>query len=117
MHRQIICMCCGKEKTVTLNQGSRLCGTCRRKLYDLRKQIWQDKTWLKMVEWCNGFCLGCDKPCTEFTIDHITPLSIDWSYELINLQPLCHDCNNRKGDRVIDYRPHYWLVNLGLVPH
>lgn len=61
-------------------------------------------------------CLRCGSE--ETTKDHVIPKSLlkrqltrrqyaEWCVEArkINIQPLCSDCNGRKGDKAIDYRP------------
>jgi 5-methylcytosine-specific restriction endonuclease McrA len=46
----------------------------------------------------------CCKQEKPLTIDHVVPLSLGGSNSIDNLQPLCHQCNSRKGTRIIDYR-------------
>jgi len=47
-------------------------------------------------------CLKCG--ATPVTRDHIVPLARGGLNHPANLQPLCHRCNRRKGDAIIDYR-------------
>ncbi len=42
-------------------------------------------------------CVVCGKPAD--TVDHITPLSRGGTNSPDNLQPMCWDCNRRKGNR------------------
>lgn len=62
-------------------------------------------------EWeqlCNHYgnkCLGCGRNDVKMTVDHIKPVSLGGSSDISNLQPLCKNCNSRKGNRHIDYRP------------
>lgn len=42
-------------------------------------------------------CAFCGEPAEH--LDHITPLARGGTDRPTNLQPLCADCNQRKGDR------------------
>lgn len=48
-------------------------------------------------------CLACG--ADETTIDHVIPVSKGGTNTIDNVQPLCRDCNTRKGVKTIDYRP------------
>ena len=50
-------------------------------------------------------CLCCGRSDVQLTVDHIIPLSKGGTSSADNLQPLCMNCNVRKGVRIIDYRP------------
>lgn len=47
-------------------------------------------------------CIQCSvpgiKPVIANVVDHIIPVTVDWSLRLVpsNCQPLCHDCHNKK---------------------
>jgi 5-methylcytosine-specific restriction endonuclease McrA len=62
-------------------------------------------------------CLACDNLVEKITKDHVIPRVVlrdamgitryakfCTAARKINLQPMCADCNGRKGSRVIDYR-------------
>ena len=42
-----------------------------------------------------------DQKITRLTIDHILPLSRGGGNELKNIQPLCHRCNAKKGNKIL----------------
>lgn len=63
--------------------------------------------WESLKAACEFTCLCCGRrePDIKLTKDHIVPLShAGTSNAITNIQPLCMDCNNRKGDTVADYR-------------
>jgi len=45
-----------------------------------------------------------DSADRKFTIDHILPQSRGGSNDISNLATSCFECNNRKGDRIIEPR-------------
>lgn len=55
----------------------------------------------------NHCCLACGKaePDIRLTPDHIQPLMKGGANTIDNLQPLCLECNVRKGSKTVDYRP------------
>lgn len=48
-------------------------------------------------------CLCCGSRW-NITLDHVRPVTLGGKTELENLQLLCQDCNERKANRIIDYR-------------
>lgn len=48
-------------------------------------------------------CLRCGSK-NDLSIDHVVPVSKGGVKAKFNLQTLCRDCNNWKGDRIIDFR-------------
>lgn len=49
-------------------------------------------------------CLCCGRPNIKLTADHVIPLSVGGSDAIENIQPLCIECNVKKGVATIDYR-------------
>jgi len=49
-------------------------------------------------------CLCCDEE-KYLVPDHVVPLYRGGAHALSNIQPLCVDCNFRKGLTIKDYRP------------
>ena len=82
----------------------------RSKHHKRRTRIYKSEGFHTPAEWgalCvqyGNICLCC-KEKKPLTLDHIIPLSRGGSNSIDNLQPLCHQCNSRKGSRTIDYRP------------
>ena len=76
---------------------------------DVKKTFYQSHAWrtirVDIIEEQEGKCQMCGRSFKEhgiaITVDHIIPLSIDWSRRLdkTNLQLLCEDCNKGKGNR------------------
>lgn len=62
--------------------------------------------WGRMLELYEGRCLSCGKkePEIKLTVDHIVPVSSGGEHTWGNIQPLCFNCNRRKGTKAIDYR-------------
>jgi hypothetical protein len=69
------------------------------------------KTRRSVWEKTGGKCVGCGKNLklsgkqnseNYMTIDHIVPLVKGGSSKLENLQPMCHNCNEKKSD-IIGY--------------
>jgi 5-methylcytosine-specific restriction endonuclease McrA len=63
--------------------------------------------WESLKAACEFTCLCCGRqePDIKLTKDHIVPIShAGTSNAITNLQPLCMDCNTRKGDTVADFR-------------
>lgn len=49
-------------------------------------------------------CCGVSGDITRLVGDHIVPISLGGVNLIDNIQPLCSTCNQRKGNRIIDYR-------------
>lgn len=53
--------------------------------------------WPKMVEITGRICLRCGETGCKITRDHIVPLKRGGANSILNVQPLCVECNQRKG--------------------
>jgi 5-methylcytosine-specific restriction endonuclease McrA len=64
------------------------------------------KQWYSVLSYYtpNGECLACGK-VSKLHRDHVVPLVKGGTNYIGNIQPLCRDCNSRKRDKTIDYRP------------
>ena len=56
-----------------------------------------------MFNFYGNKCIRCGK-LENATVDHVVPLSRGGRNEILNCQPLCITCNDRKGVKTIDYR-------------
>lgn len=85
----------------------------RRKRHYLTQQVPRrtaDKTvkvkpeeWAHLVRAANGRCLACGNE-SDIQMDHIVSVKAGGLTRLDNVQPLCRNCNQRKGTKTIDYR-------------
>lgn len=62
----------------------------------------------------NGICAHCGKKLNLklFTIDHYIPKAENGSNKMINLIPLCRECNVEKGHKVLEPRIAYPYINM-----
>ena len=63
----------------------------------------------EILQKSGGRCAHCGKPLTHknATIDHVIPISKGGTNENDNLVALCHECNYKKGDEVINPVAYY----------
>lgn len=56
----------------------------------------------------NGRCAMCGKKIKlgdpDFTVDHFIPIDLGGSNDIKNLIPLCYDCNQEKGNKILSAR-------------
>lgn len=62
------------------------------------------KEWNHILDIFGKRCLKCGSQ-SRIQIDHVIPLSLGGEHSADNVQPLCGNCNNRKQNKVADYRP------------
>lgn len=62
---------------------------------------WAD--WAALCARYDNRCLAC-KEQKPLTLDHVVPLSRGGRHAIENVQPLCLECNQRKGIQSTDYR-------------
>lgn len=65
-----------------------------------------DYTWLRICKFYSFTCQDCKVIFSpeKLTVDHVKPLSKGGTNSVRNYQPLCLDCNKKKGVKTIDYR-------------
>jgi len=61
-----------------------------------------EKEWRELKEKYNNRCAKC-KENKKLTRDHIKPLIKGGSDYIINIQPLCRECNSSKGVNMVKY--------------
>lgn len=61
------------------------------------------KDWNRVLNIFGNRCLKCGST-QNIQIDHVIPLSLGGEHSFSNIQPLCAICNNKKQNRVADYR-------------
>ena len=68
-------------------------------------KFYNSKDWKRLSHYTlasnNFLCVGCstdDRPTLADVADHIIPVKVNWALRLDpnNIQPLCHDCHNKK---------------------
>lgn len=59
--------------------------------------------WLSLCEYYGSICLRC-REIKSLSVDHVIPLCDGGLNTIDNIQPLCVDCNCKKGRKHTDYR-------------
>ena len=61
--------------------------------------------WEKLKELYHWTCPCCKlkEPEIRLTVDHIIPVKMGGSNDIVNIQPLCKSCNSIKHTRIIKY--------------
>lgn len=60
--------------------------------------------WLRLCEAFGNVCVSCEQQ-KPLAADHIIPVHHGGLSDISNIQPLCRECNSRKGHRlIVDYR-------------
>lgn len=79
---------------------------------DFRGEITQ-LDWDKIIRKFNYQCVKCCRaePEITLTIDHVIPLCKGGRNIKSNIQPLCMDCNQEKGEEIVDYRKQWLRAN------
>ena len=125
------CEYCNKIFTSSRKNYQRFCSSHCRNCYNIKKRkrlkpevVKKEKTfrvmarrfrikanggkftlreWEKMKDDYNHACNFCHKfePEIKLTIDHIIPLTKGGKHDASNIQPLCMDCNVKKGTKLI----------------
>jgi len=62
--------------------------------------------WINICEQWGNKCLCCGKSgdYRTLTMDHVKPLKYGGQHKKNNIQPLCKNCNSKKGAKYVDYR-------------
>lgn len=66
---------------------------------------WSPQQWRLIYHHYGYRCLCCQAQDKPISADHVVPLSRGGNNSPLNIQPLCWDCDQRKGARIMDYRP------------
>lgn len=61
------------------------------------------RQWRRLYQRSGGFCFCCGR-YASLTIDHVVPMCRGGENTIANIQPLCRECEQRKGTEIIDYR-------------
>lgn len=75
-------------------------------------ETFTDADWQQIKEQWNYTCLCCERrePGIKLEADHVLALARGGQHVGTNIQPLCRNCNARKGTKMIDYRSKTYLM-------
>lgn len=76
----------------------------RRALIKNSEGNWSSVEWINLCRKYDNICLSCHE-IKPLTVDHVIPLIKGGSNNIDNIQPLCKNCNSKKGVEIIDFRP------------
>lgn len=65
--------------------------------------MFTQEEWQELCTRYNYLCLCCKKS-KPLTPDHVIPLCKNGKNTIDNIQPLCKECNDKKGTKTTDYR-------------
>lgn len=73
------------------------------------KNQFSHQSWVELKARYKFRCVRCSKreentPEGQLTVDHVIPIKMGGSKKIGNIQPLCLDCNRKKGAEIWDYR-------------
>lgn len=73
-------------------------------LYGIETEHHTEQEWLDLCAYYDHRCLCCgeQKPLSR---DHVVPVTSGGLDTIANIQPLCKECNSRKNNRTVDFRP------------
>jgi 5-methylcytosine-specific restriction endonuclease McrA len=57
--------------------------------------------WTALLEEFDYACAYCNRPCTEFHLEHMQPVSRGGNHTASNIVPACGDCNMAKHDKTL----------------
>lgn len=101
-----------EENTGINGRGYHYCKACKRESEkypprvrggsDYTRREWKE---LKAKYGCRCLCCGRKEPEIKLHADHVIPRSRGGPSTIENIQPLCRECNYKKGAKTIDFRP------------
>lgn len=62
-----------------------------------------EEQWQHLCGLFGNSCACCGKS-KKLTVDHVIPVSMGGTSDILNLQPLCGSCNSKKHATAVDYR-------------
>jgi 5-methylcytosine-specific restriction endonuclease McrA len=86
----------------------------RRKFHKSKTIPFDNKLWLDKVN-ASPMCQMCGRfvECENMTQDHVVPLSKEGYHAIVNLQPICSNCNSSKHNRMPSYDVVKKIIELG----